>query len=46
MLQLDHLRQLRSPTALADVYHLLGYPADQEAPAYTPDEIDLGGAAG
>lgn len=45
MLQLDDLRRLRSPAALADVYHLLGYPTDPDAPAFTPAEIGLEGAA-
>lgn len=45
MLQLDDLRRLRSAAALADVYHLLGYPADQEAEAYDPTEIGMEGAA-
>ncbi|WP_019009568.1 Eco57I restriction-modification methylase domain-containing protein [Deinococcus aquatilis] len=45
MLHLDDLRSLRSPAALADLYHLLGYPVDQEAPAYTPDDIGIEGAA-
>lgn len=45
MLQLDDLRSPRSANKLADVYHLLGYPADLEAEAYTPAEIGLEGAA-
>ncbi|WP_339097951.1 hypothetical protein WDJ50_15625 [Deinococcus sp. VB142] len=45
MLQLDDLRRLRTPTVLADIYHLLGYPADLEAEAYVPAEIGLEGAA-
>lgn len=45
MLHLDDLRRLRTPAALADLYHLLGYPADQDAPEYTPGEIGMEGAA-
>lgn len=45
MLQLDDLRRLRSAAQLADVYHLLGYPADTEAPDFAPADIGLEGAA-
>lgn len=45
MLQLDDLRRLRTPAHLADLYHLLGYPADLEAEAYSPQEIGYETAA-
>ena len=45
MLQLDDLRRLRTPAHLADLYHLLGYPADLEAEAYSPREIGYETAA-
>ncbi|MBI0447247.1 hypothetical protein D9600_15140 [Deinococcus sp. DB0503] len=45
LLQLDDLRRLRTPAHLADLYHLLGYPADLEAEAYSPQEIGYETAA-
>ncbi len=45
MLQLDDLRRLRSPQAIATLYHLLGYAADQEATPNAAEEIGMQGAA-
>ena len=45
MLQLDSLRHLRSADDLADLYRQLGYPAEQDVSANTPDEIGMEGAA-
>lgn len=44
-MQLDSLRHLRSADNLADLYRQLGYPAEQDVSANTPDEIGMEGAA-
>ena len=40
LLQLANLRSLRDPAALADLYHLMGYAADQDAPGDTADDLE------